>query len=62
MADVTKDSLCCKGVKVLPYTEWGKQRWDSYDASKGDYAGSCLPLPFSEEYISMTFVASLSTK
>ena len=43
MADVTKDELCCKGVKNLPFTEWGKQRWDSYDASKGDYAGSCLP-------------------
>ena len=43
MADVTKDELCCKGVKNLPFTGWGKQRWDSYDASKGDYAGSCLP-------------------
>lgn len=43
MADVTKDERCCKGVKDLPFTAWGKQRWESYDASKGDYAGSCLP-------------------
>ncbi|MEI9814579.1 MAG: hypothetical protein WDO18_18900 [Acidobacteriota bacterium] len=27
-----------------PYTEWGKQQWESYDAEKnGDYTGSCLP-------------------
>src|SRR5215472_15952986 len=43
MADVTQDMPCCKGVKELPFTLWGKQRWESYDASKGDYAGSCLP-------------------
>src|SRR5690349_13368800 len=43
MADVTKDMPCCKGAGSLPYTAWGKQQWDSYDASKGDYAGSCLP-------------------
>ena len=43
MADVTKNEACCKGVPVLPYTAWGKQQWDAYDASKGDYAGSCLP-------------------
>src|SRR5258708_11662849 len=43
MADVTKDMPCCKGVKELPYTAWGKQQWESYDAEKGDYAGSCLP-------------------
>ena len=43
MADVTKDERCCKGVKDLPFTSWGKARWESYDASKGDYAGSCLP-------------------
>jgi hypothetical protein len=29
--------------KQLPYTEWGKQQWESYDAAKGDYTGSCLP-------------------
>src|SRR5271165_4230771 len=43
MADVTENTGCCKGVKELPYTAWGKARWESYDASKGDYAGSCLP-------------------
>jgi hypothetical protein len=43
MADVTQDEACCKGAKELPYTAWGKERWESYDASKGDYAGSCLP-------------------
>jgi len=43
MADVTKDTPCCKGVPQLPFTAWGKQQWESYDAEKGDYAGSCLP-------------------
>ena len=43
MADVTQDMPCCKGVKELPFTPWGKQQWDSYDAAKGDYTGSCLP-------------------
>ena len=43
MADVTKDMACCKGAGELPYTAWGKQQWDSYDAAKGDYTGSCLP-------------------
>jgi hypothetical protein len=36
MADVTEDTGCCKGVKQLPYTAWGKDRWESYDASRGD--------------------------
>src|SRR5436309_1979749 len=43
MADVTKDEACCKGVKDLPFTPWGKQQWETYDAEKADYAGSCLP-------------------
>jgi hypothetical protein len=43
MADVTQDMPCCKGVKELPFTPWGKQQWESYDAAKGDYTGSCLP-------------------
>jgi len=44
MADVTKDEACCKGVKDLPYTAWGKQQWESYDPTdRGDYAGACLP-------------------
>ena len=29
--------------RLLPYTDWGKQQWESYDAAKGDYTGSCLP-------------------
>ena len=47
MADVTQDMPCCKGVKELPFTSWGKQQWESYDASKGDYTGSCLPFGMS---------------
>jgi hypothetical protein len=43
MADVTKDERCCKASGELPYTAWGRQQWDNYDAAKGDYAGSCLP-------------------
>jgi hypothetical protein len=32
----------------LPYTEWGLQRWKSYDpVNDGDYAGSCLPFGLS---------------
>ena len=28
----------------LPYTEWGKQQWESYNPTDdGDYTGSCLP-------------------
>lgn len=28
----------------LPYTEWGRQKWESYNpAVDGDYTGSCLP-------------------
>jgi len=29
--------------KELPFTPEGKRVWDAYDASKGDYTGSCLP-------------------
>jgi hypothetical protein len=43
MADITKDMPCCKGAGELPYTALGKQQWESYDAAKGDYTGSCLP-------------------
>jgi hypothetical protein len=31
------------GPKDLPFTAWGKQQWDSYDAANGDYTGACLP-------------------
>ena len=46
-ADVTNDRI--PGfIKELPYTEWGKKQWESYDPNKnGDYAGSCLPFGFS---------------
>ena len=27
----------------LPYTEWGKKQFDTYNAEEGDYTGSCLP-------------------
>jgi hypothetical protein len=27
----------------LPYTEWGKKAFDTYNAEEGDYTGSCLP-------------------
>ncbi len=27
----------------LPYTEWGKKQWESYNPEEGDYTGSCLP-------------------
>jgi hypothetical protein len=45
-ADVT-DSKLPGYVKELPYTAWGQKQWDSYDASKGDYTGSCLPFGIS---------------
>ena len=31
------------GPKELPFTAWGKQQWDNYDAATGDYTGACLP-------------------
>ena len=45
-ADVT-DPKIPGYVKELPYTEWGKKQWDSYDAAKGDYTGTCLPFGLS---------------
>ena len=42
MADVTHSEGCCE-ASILDFTPWGKQRWESYDAAKADYAGSCLP-------------------
>ena len=47
--DITKtftnaDGTSNKGEPVLPFTEWGKKQWDSYNVTKnGDYAGSCMP-------------------
>jgi len=45
-ADIT-DKRIPGFIAELPYTEWGKKQWETYDAHKnGDYAGSCLPFGF----------------
>ena len=48
-ADVTDPSI--PGfVKELPYTAWGKSKWDNYAAfmqTNGDYVGNCLPFGMS---------------
>ena len=32
----------------LPYTEWGLNKWVTYDpVANGDYAGNCLPFGMS---------------
>jgi len=41
-ADVT-DKRLPGYVAELPYTDWGRKQWESYDARKGDYTGTCLP-------------------
>ncbi len=41
VGDITRNGTCCK---QLPFTAWGKQQWQSYDAEKGDYTGACLPV------------------
>ncbi len=45
-ADVTDKSIA-GFVPELPYTEWGRKQWESYDAANGDYTGSCLPFGMS---------------
>jgi len=40
--DITQTAFNRTGA-TLKFTEWGQKNWDSYDASKGDYAGACLP-------------------
>ena len=46
-ADIT-DKRIPGFMAELPYTDWGKKQWETYDAHKnGDYAGSCLPFGFS---------------
>lgn len=32
-----------RAPRRLPYTAWGAEQWKNYDATKGDYTGSCLP-------------------
>ena len=48
-ADVTNKAI--PGfVKELPYTAWGKTKWDAYDQfmqTNGDYVGNCLPFGMS---------------
>jgi hypothetical protein len=48
-ADVTNPAI--PGfVKALPYTAWGKSKWDTYDSfmqTNGDYVGNCLPFGLS---------------
>jgi hypothetical protein len=41
VGDVPRNGMCCQ---QLPFTVWGKRQWKSYDAAKGDYGASCLPL------------------
>jgi hypothetical protein len=46
----------------LPYTEWGLQRWKTYDpVNDGDYAGSCLPFGMSRNINSPHGVQLLQT-
>lgn len=41
--DMTKDRPDQKGAGELPYTEWGANNFKTYDVSKFDYTGHCLP-------------------
>jgi len=41
--DMTKNGRDQKGAAELPYTPAGLAEWKAYDASNGDYTGSCLP-------------------
>lgn len=45
VADITRDGGAAqKGSGPLPYTDWGKQQWESYKPEQdGDYTGACLP-------------------
>jgi hypothetical protein len=41
--DMTKDAANQKGAGELPFTPAGADNWKSYDVSKFDYTGHCLP-------------------
>src|SRR5580693_9763060 len=41
--DVTKDGANQKGAGELPFTPWGDNNFKTYDVSKFDYTGHCLP-------------------
>ena len=40
--DMTKGNANAS-ASTLNFTDWGKGKWEKYDASAGDYAGACLP-------------------
>jgi hypothetical protein len=41
--DMTKDGANQKGAGPLPFTPWGENNFKTYDVSKFDYTGHCLP-------------------
>lgn len=41
--DMTADRKDQKGAGPLPYTAWGEDNFKTYDVSKFDYTGHCLP-------------------
>jgi len=41
--DMTKDGPNQKGAGALPFTPWGENNFKTYDVSKFDYTGHCLP-------------------
>jgi hypothetical protein len=40
--DMTQGSAT-RTAATLNFTDWGKSKWESYNAADGDYAGACLP-------------------
>jgi len=40
--DMTKGNANAS-ASTLNFTDWGKGKWEKYDAYAGDYAGACLP-------------------
>jgi hypothetical protein len=38
-----------RGIGPLPFTAWGEANWKSYDPSKFDYTGHCLPAGLTRE-------------
>src|SRR6185295_9214164 len=45
--DMTKTARNQRGASELPFTPAGLKNWQSYDASNGDYTGSCMPFGLS---------------
>jgi hypothetical protein len=45
--DMTKNGRNQRGPSELPFTPAGLKNWQSYDASNGDYTGSCMPFGLS---------------